>query len=125
LLKRILVPTDGSGHARKAIELATDMALQYDATLYLLHVVSESKIPKEVLDYIKVEKIDEVPERVYLQKIGEGIVAAAERDAKKKGVKEVKNGVNPPFAKLPGDDLAHALHRAHRAEDPRVWMCLI
>jgi len=93
LLKRILVPTDGSGHARKAIELATDMALQYDATLYLLHVVSESKIPEDVLDYIKVEKIDEPPERVYLQKIGEGIVAAAEREAKKKGVKEVNTDV--------------------------------
>ncbi len=93
MVKRILVPTDGSGHARKAIELATDMALQYDATLYLLHVVSESKIPEDVLDYIKVEKIDEPPERVYLQKIGEGIVAAAERETKKKGVKKVNTDV--------------------------------
>lgn len=89
MVKSILVPTDGSGHARKAIELATDMALQYDAALHLLHVVSESTIPEDVLEYIKVEKIEKPPERVYLHKIGEGIVAAAEREAKGKGLNEV------------------------------------
>jgi nucleotide-binding universal stress UspA family protein len=92
-VKKILVPTDGSVHARKAIELASDVALQYDAMLYLLHVLSESKIPEEIFEYIRVERVEEPPERVYLQKIGEGIIAAAEREAKNKGLKKVQSAV--------------------------------
>lgn len=93
MVKKILVPTDGSVHARRAIELATDIASQYGAMLYLLHVVSESKIPDEVLEYIRVERVEEPPERVYLQKIGEGIIATAEREVRNKGMKEVQSAV--------------------------------
>jgi nucleotide-binding universal stress UspA family protein len=93
MLKGILVATDGSDHARRAIELASDMAVQYGAALYLLHVVSETEIPEEVLKYIRVEKFEEPPERVYLQKVGEGIIAAAEKEARGKGVKEVQSMV--------------------------------
>jgi len=93
MVKKILVPTDGSDHARRAIDLATDIASQYGAMLYLLHVVSETKIPDEVLEYIRVEKVEEPPETVYLQKIGEGIIAAAEREVRNKGLKEVQSAV--------------------------------
>jgi nucleotide-binding universal stress UspA family protein len=65
MVKKILVPTDGSEHARRAIDLASDIALRYDAMLYILHVISETTIPDEVLDYIRVERVEEPPERVY------------------------------------------------------------
>ena len=48
MIKTILVPTDGSGHAKKAIDLATDLAEKYNARMVLLHVLmrhtSESDI---------------------------------------------------------------------------------
>jgi nucleotide-binding universal stress UspA family protein len=93
MLKKILVPTDGSEHARRAIDLASDLALRYDAMLYILHVVSETTIPDEVLDYIRVEKVTEPPEMVYQRKIGQGTIAAAEREAKNRGLKEVQSKV--------------------------------
>ena len=93
MVKKILVPTDGSEHARRAIDLASDIALQYDAMLYILHVISETTIPDEVLDYIRVERVEEPPERVYQRKIGEGTIAAAEREARNKGLKEVQSEV--------------------------------
>jgi nucleotide-binding universal stress UspA family protein len=40
MLKRILVATDGSDHARKATSQASDLASKYKARLYLVHVVS-------------------------------------------------------------------------------------
>lgn len=45
MIKKILVPLDGSGHSKKALELACDLAQKYEAELYLLHVVltGESK----------------------------------------------------------------------------------
>lgn len=39
MIKTILVPTDGSGHAAKAVELAADIAAKYGARLVLLHVL--------------------------------------------------------------------------------------
>lgn len=39
MIKTILVPTDGSAHAKKAIDLAADIAEKYDARLVLLHVL--------------------------------------------------------------------------------------
>ncbi|NIQ39676.1 MAG: universal stress protein [Proteobacteria bacterium] len=93
MVKKILVATDGSDHARRAIEYASDIAAKYDATVYLLHVISDNKIPDEVLQYIKVERIEQPPQAVYFKKIGEGIVGAAEKRARENGVKNVQSEV--------------------------------
>lgn len=39
MIKKILVPTDGSDHANKAIDLAADLAEKYQAKIVLLHVM--------------------------------------------------------------------------------------
>ena len=39
MIKTILVATDGSGHAQKAIDLAADLAGKYDARMVILHVL--------------------------------------------------------------------------------------
>jgi len=39
MIKKILVPTDGSNHAIKAVEFASDTALKYKATVYIVHVI--------------------------------------------------------------------------------------
>lgn len=93
MVKKILVPTDGSEHARRAIELASDLAFRYDAMLYILHVVAETTIPDEVLEYIRVERVEESPEMVFQRKFGQGTIAAAEREARNKGLKEVQSEV--------------------------------
>ena len=40
--KKILLPVDGSEHARKAAALAGDLAEKYDSELILLHVIPVS-----------------------------------------------------------------------------------
>ncbi|MEE8334649.1 MAG: universal stress protein [Alphaproteobacteria bacterium] len=39
MIKTIIVPTDGSDHATKAVELAADIAAKYGARLVLLHAL--------------------------------------------------------------------------------------
>jgi len=39
MIKTILVPTDGSEHANKAIDLAADLASKYDARVILVHAL--------------------------------------------------------------------------------------
>ena len=92
MIKKILVPIDGSEHAQKAIELAANVATQNDATVHLLHIISSTKIPKEVEDFVKSERIEEPP-TAYLQIVGDKILGAAESEAKKIGIKNVEKTV--------------------------------
>lgn len=39
MIRKLLVPTDGSEHARSAIALAADIAGKYDAEIVILHVL--------------------------------------------------------------------------------------
>jgi len=45
MIQSILVPVDGSEHSRKALELASDIAQKFDASLVLVHVVSTAALP--------------------------------------------------------------------------------
>lgn len=48
-MKTILVPTDGSEPAEKALAIALDLAQKHDAELKLLHVLLRDKEPNELL----------------------------------------------------------------------------
>lgn len=39
MIKKMIVPTDGSEHANKAIDLAADLAATYDSEVVVLHVL--------------------------------------------------------------------------------------
>ena len=49
MIKRILVPYDGSKYSKKALILAKEMANKFDATMYLLTVVDEHEYLHGVL----------------------------------------------------------------------------
>lgn len=87
MVKNVLVPTDGSTHAQKAIDLACDIAMKYDAKVYLLHVVSKTAIPEWVREYVKSERIEGSTEKAYWDLVGKRIIEAAERQVKAKGLK--------------------------------------
>ena len=89
MMKKILVPVDGSEHASKAIEFAADMARQNNATVHLLHVVKKTKPPKELEHYITTERIKEPQESFYLKFIGNPIIRTSENEARDKGIKHI------------------------------------
>lgn len=107
MIKKILVPIDGSDDASKAIEIACDIALKYAARIYLLHVVS---LPAIFLDgaFPAMEGMLRL-----LEEDGKKIIEEAERETKKCGLKDVQSAIvqgDPAnriieFAKTEGVDM--------------------
>jgi nucleotide-binding universal stress UspA family protein len=87
MIRKILVATDGSDHAKKAIDYACDLGMKYRAMVYILHVVDKSGITKQLLELIeehrKVNNVD-----VLLRQIGERIIGVAKNEVEKKGLKK-------------------------------------
>jgi len=57
MFKTILVATDGSGHADKAVELACDLAAKYDARLLALHVLLSGDPIDQMRHWAEVEHV--------------------------------------------------------------------
>jgi len=92
MINKILVATDGSDHSNKVVDLASDMALKYNAKVYLIHVVNEPpKVPESVVELMRSEHIQEDPSYVYLQIAGRKIIEAAEKKCRAKGLKEIES----------------------------------
>ncbi len=118
MIKTILVATDGSEHAKKALALASDLGAKYGARLLLVHVLltnarSEtlralatrrglSKVQRDLLENYEVDFHREVaaagaavgfvtvpPPRELVEAIGGQIMERAEKAAQKAGVNKI------------------------------------
>ncbi|SIR83927.1 Nucleotide-binding universal stress protein, UspA family [Haladaptatus litoreus] len=63
MYERILLPTDGSDAADRAIEQALNLAETYDARLYVISIVDQTAIPPDVRADILYEELQEEGER--------------------------------------------------------------
>ena len=141
MLNTILVPTDGSPHADKAVELAGDLAAKYGAKIVLLHVLLRGHMPEGLLRAAQVENLGAKPDapdnlvnmpqeimaRVegkkgsqmpldVLQFIGKRVLAGAERTCRDKGVKTVELAVEE------GNPTEIILDEAKRAKADMIVM---
>lgn len=53
MIKKIIVPTDGSEHANKALDLAADLAEKYEAEIILLHILLRDQTVFDLLGLAK------------------------------------------------------------------------
>ena len=90
MIKKILVPVDGSENSLKAIDSAAIFANKRDATVHLLHVAKIEDIPKASIDYMRSEGIKESPYVFYSQIAEDQVLVPAEDEAKRKGIKNIK-----------------------------------
>lgn len=58
MIKKMVVPTDGSEHANKAVDLAADIAATYDAEIVVLHVLLRYQSVFDLLGLAKSLKAD-------------------------------------------------------------------
>ena len=92
MIKNILVATDGSAAANRAVDLAADMAAKYECSLSILNVVRDMQLPPELLRMATVEKLS-LRDVDLLKFLAEKVLANAANRAKKKGAKEVRTAV--------------------------------
>lgn len=68
MIRKIVVPVDGSKHSVKAVELASDLASKYDAHITLLHVLLRGHMPEGLKKAMEIEvgKTETKADPVYL-----------------------------------------------------------
>lgn len=70
MIKTILVPTDGSAHARKAVDFACAIAEKFEAKLVLLHVLLHGATVAELRNMVNVKRLPQ-PARETMERFGE------------------------------------------------------
>ncbi len=128
MFNTILVATDGSTHAYKALSIAADLAPKYDAKLVILHTLMHGKVPEGFRRMAEVEHLMEpskpqvtevrnvpsslaatlhnmesgVSERRFYEFLGDNILSDSKRIAAKKGAKSI-------VTKIAEGDAAHQI----------------
>jgi nucleotide-binding universal stress UspA family protein len=84
MIKNILCALDGSSHAEKALALAIDMALKFDARLVLFHVLLRNLDAEEIRRFSEIEGLtpESVAEVKRLQNVDGRIEVGHAYDAK-------------------------------------------
>lgn len=91
MINNILVPVDGSGHSQKALELASDLAVKYDADLHLLHVVHPA-VDAQVM-VLGAAAVTLEASREELEQAGAKVIDAARRLAASHGCGKIHSEV--------------------------------
>lgn len=97
MFKNIVCAVDGSAHALKAAEVASNLAARFGAALTLLTVTREIKVTPQIKRYMELEHLTGEPQYV-LDDMTREIMEAAKRAAAEVGVETVKTEikVGPP-----------------------------
>jgi nucleotide-binding universal stress UspA family protein len=92
MIKTILVAVDGSAHAKKAVKLASEIAIKCDARLIIVNVIKSAELPESLRDFTDVKSIKGPPPAVLRRAAGKVIDEARSR-ARGAGVSDVRTKV--------------------------------
>ena len=90
MISKILVPTDGSQPARKAVEYAAELAQQTGASLTVISIIDKNSVIPKSMPVIKTKRILMEPIENYLKKAAEAYLEDAEKACTKYGVEPKK-----------------------------------
>jgi nucleotide-binding universal stress UspA family protein len=89
MFDRILVPVDGSQHASRAVSMAAELAKCHGSAVYLLHVIRDLSLPKEILQMISAGEVTESRKEI-LRNSADIILGDARKRCEEAGVTAVK-----------------------------------
>jgi nucleotide-binding universal stress UspA family protein len=85
MFNKILVPIDGSKYSSRAIAAAADMAKQQEASIFLLHVIRNMSLPKEIMAMIRAGEVNQSRMEI-LEDSAEIILDNAQEKLKEAGI---------------------------------------
>ncbi len=88
MFKRIVLAYDGSEHAKRAFDIAVDLAAKFGAALDIVQVVTHSHASEAVATFARAEHVDNA-DQIELAKCAASSLAPVATRAKTKGVKSV------------------------------------
>lgn len=91
----ILHPTDGSAAAKKALDLACDLARDHGAKLILLHAqgrIGSSAVPEELEHFEKLEHY-RITEADLLAEAARSVLQTAEDNARNHGISDIETRI--------------------------------
>lgn len=88
MFKRIVLAYDGSEHAKRAFDVAVELALKFGAALDIVQVVTHAHAPEAVAAFARAERVEN-PDQIELAKCAANNLAPVATRAKSKGVKPV------------------------------------
>jgi nucleotide-binding universal stress UspA family protein len=88
MFERILVPVDGSKHSASAIKMATELAKCHGSHVYLLHVIRDLSLPREILQMISKGEVTESRKEI-LEDSADIILDSAKEKLEKAGLAKV------------------------------------
>jgi nucleotide-binding universal stress UspA family protein len=89
MFKKLLVPVDGSSHAKHAVDVAIELAKCHGASVLLLHVIRDLSLPKEIMEMIAAGEVTASRMQI-LQDSADIILSNAQQAFQKAGVSDVK-----------------------------------
>lgn len=95
MFQKILLAVDGSEHAKRAVDVAADLAVRYEAGVVVLHVMEEigsSRVP-EGLEFVEHVEHVHITEREVLMGVAREVVSAAAARCHERGVKQIEEQV--------------------------------
>jgi nucleotide-binding universal stress UspA family protein len=97
----ILVPVDGSKHGRRATEMAIDLAKCHGSSVFLLHVIRDLSLPKEIMTMVRAGEVTESRMEI-LQDSAEIILDSARERFEEAGITNVQGTyvVGNPASKI-------------------------
>ena len=89
MIKKLLVPIDGSRNSDRAIRFAAQFSIKFDAPVLLLHVLGEVPARKQLKRYLKNLEAEDIREAAEI----ESIKSAISKSGEEKGAKLLKQAV--------------------------------
>jgi nucleotide-binding universal stress UspA family protein len=89
MFEKILVPVDGSEYATCAVGRAAELARCYDSSVFVLHVIRDLVLPKEIVAMIEAGEVTESRQQI-LQDSADIILDNAQKEFAQAGVSKVQ-----------------------------------
>ena len=90
MFEKILVPVDGSKHARCAVETAVELARCHGSSVFLLHVIRDLSLPPEIMEMIRSGDVTQSRLEI-LQDSAEIILENARKEFEAVGLTRIKS----------------------------------